>query len=111
MREVEPARCRRRLQGVVLSMSVLSVHRPATGGRRSIFPAVAAIIVVLAVVALYSIRPVGTTTTASGPSEFATGYAKAVAEFQSATKALQTEAEQVSGAGTDQILPIYVRLR
>jgi hypothetical protein len=94
-----------------MSVSVYPLQRPNTAGRRSLFPAVAAIVVVMAMVALYSLRPVLIGATGSGATEFSSGYASAVAEFQADTRALQAQAEQVSGGGTDQILPVYIRLR
>jgi hypothetical protein len=94
-----------------MSVSAFSLQRPTLGGRHGLFPAAAAITVVMALVALYSLRPILTSPSTDGPSAFARGYASAVADFQSETKALQTQAEQVAGGSTDQILPIYIRLR
>jgi hypothetical protein len=63
--------------------------------------------------ALYALRPVAVPAgpTASSTGSFASGYAAAVADFRASTAALQARGQQVSGGGTDQILPIYVALR
>jgi hypothetical protein len=72
---------------------------------------VAALVAAVAMLALYSIRPIQVTGAQSSGDGFAVGYAAAVADFRAQTSALQTRGQQVSGGGTEQILPIYVELR
>ena len=62
-------------------------------------------------VALYAVRPVSTLATDATGTDFRTGYAVAVAEFRQQTQDLKHQGEQVSGAGTDEVLAVYSRLR
>jgi hypothetical protein len=95
-----------------VSVSVASVQ-PPVWERRRLFPAFAAIVVVVAMLALYALRPVTAPASSASPSTggFASGYAAAVADFRASTAALQARGQAVSGGGTDEILPIYVALR
>lgn len=97
-----------------MSLSAISVQRPAWDRRRKLFPAIAGVVVVMAMLALYVIRPVtstGTAVSVHSTSGFASSYAVAMRDFRARTSALQAQGQQVSGGGTAQILPIYVQLR